>query len=84
MLPKITPSDLFSHPDKNPDDPLAHEKFRDISDAYEVCFFHKFGFGIFCPEDRGAQGAQTEGPRRAEGLRKRRGQRGSEMADYGD
>lgn len=24
------------HPDKNPDDPLAHEKFRDISDAYEV------------------------------------------------
>ena len=24
------------HPDKNPDNPSAEEKFRDISDAYEV------------------------------------------------
>ena len=76
MLPKITPSDLFSHPDKNPDDPLAHEKFRDISDAYEVCFFHKFRFLEFFAK-------RAERPRkgrgqRAKGLRKMRGQRGSE------
>ena len=25
------------HPDKNPDDPEAEDKFRDISEAYEVC-----------------------------------------------
>ena len=24
------------HPDKNPDNPSAEEKFRDVSDAYEV------------------------------------------------
>ena len=26
------------HPDRNQDDPIAQEKFQDLSAAYEVCF----------------------------------------------
>ncbi|KAK9470666.1 uncharacterized protein V1510DRAFT_248261 [Dipodascopsis tothii] len=27
---------LIFHPDKNPDDPTAHEKFKDVGEAYEI------------------------------------------------
>ena len=94
MLPKITSSDLFSHPDKNPDDPLAHEKFRDISDAYEVCFLHKFGVSKFFAQmaegprkGRGQRGPEREEGRgaqkgeRVEGPRNGRGQRCPERAE---
>ncbi|XP_012890222.1 PREDICTED: dnaJ homolog subfamily B member 11 [Dipodomys ordii] len=35
---------LQLHPDRNPDDPQAQEKFQDLGAAYEYIFFGDFGF----------------------------------------
>lgn len=38
------------HPDRNKDDPNSHEKFQDISDAYQVKLLkcHHLFYLIFC------------------------------------